>query len=61
MNSLVISESSWPSAGSDSYTTSVDNARIYNTNLVKHVTKNGTPRRPQNIMDTFIFAMFNEN
>lgn len=58
--SLAISESGWPSAGNDPYT-STDNARVYNTNLVNHVANNGTPRRPQDIMDTFIFAMFNEN
>lgn len=57
---VAISESGWPSAGNDPYA-SVDNARVYNTNLVDHVTKNGTPRRPEDRMDTFIFAMFNEN
>ena len=43
--SLVISETGWPSAGNDPYT-SKEIAEVYNTNLVNHVTKNGTPRRP---------------
>lgn len=58
--SVAISETGWPSAGNDPYA-SKENAEVYNTNLVNHVTKNGTPRRPQQIMDTFVFAMFNEN
>ncbi|KAK1379045.1 Beta-1,3 glucanase 4 [Heracleum sosnowskyi] len=58
--SLAISETGWPTVGNDPYA-SKENAEIYNTNLVNHVTKNGTPRRPGKIMDTFIFAMFNEN
>ncbi|XP_011006341.1 PREDICTED: putative glucan endo-1,3-beta-glucosidase GVI [Populus euphratica] len=57
---VAIGESGWPSAGNDPYT-SIDNAMIYNRNLVNHVLTNGTPRRPGEIMETFLFAMFNEN
>lgn len=57
---LAIGESGWPSAGNDPFT-SIDNAMIYNRNLVNHVLTNGTPRRPGEIMETFLFAMFNEN
>lgn len=58
---LVISETGWPSAGNEPYT-SKDNARTYNKNLMDHVASGkGTPRKPGTSFDYFYFAMFNEN
>jgi len=57
---LVITESGWPSAGADVAT--VKNAQAYNNNLIKHVLSNaGTPKRPGTSIETYIYALFNED
>jgi exo-beta-1,3-glucanase (GH17 family) len=55
---LVVSETGWPSAGGEG--ASVENAAAYNNNVVRHV-DGGTPRRPGKALETYLFAMFNEN
>ncbi|KNA05537.1 hypothetical protein SOVF_189450 [Spinacia oleracea] len=56
--SLLTSESGWASRGG--FGASPENAKTYYTKLVNHV-KNGTPLKPGRPIETFLFAMFDEN
>ncbi|XP_039026536.1 glucan endo-1,3-beta-glucosidase-like [Hibiscus syriacus] len=60
---VVVTETGWPSAGDVAETgASQANAATYNGNLVRRVmTGNGTPLRPKDPLNVYIFALFNEN
>ncbi|KAL5566678.1 hypothetical protein UlMin_029842 [Ulmus minor] len=55
---IVVSESGWPSEGGAG--ASVENAGTYYRNLINHV-KGGSPKRKRGPIETYLFAMFDEN
>lgn len=58
---VVVTESGWPSNGNGAIAT-IENARLYNNNLVAHVAgRVGTPKRPDECIETYVFAIFNED
>jgi hypothetical protein len=56
---VVVLETGWPSGGGG-LGASVENAATYMNDVVRHVGR-GTPRRPGKAVETYLFAMFNEN
>lgn len=60
---VMVTETGWPSKGSaNEKAATPDNAQTYNTNLIRHVIDNtGTPARPGEDLDVYIFSLFNEN
>lgn len=60
---IVVAETGWPAVGDPTETgVSLQNAIAYNGNLIKHVTSmTGTPLRPNRYIQTYIFALFNED
>lgn len=60
---MVVSETGWPSKGDENEVgASADNAAAYNGNLVRRVlTGSGTPLRPDEPLNVYLFALFNEN
>ncbi|KAJ4872736.1 O-Glycosyl hydrolases family 17 protein [Raphanus sativus] len=60
---VMVTETGWPSAGDENEIgASRSNAAAYNLGLVKRVLSgNGTPLRPKEPLNVFLFALFNEN
>ncbi|KAE9588162.1 hypothetical protein Lal_00003022 [Lupinus albus] len=60
---VMVTETGWPSKGSPKETAATpDNAQTYNTNLIRHTINNtGTPAKPDEELDVYIFSLFNEN
>ncbi|KZV29827.1 glucan endo-1,3-beta-glucosidase 13-like [Dorcoceras hygrometricum] len=60
---VVVSETGWPSKGDENEIgASEPNAAAYNGNLVRRVlTGGGTPLRPDEPLDVYLFALFNED
>ncbi|KAF8388883.1 hypothetical protein HHK36_025564 [Tetracentron sinense] len=60
---IMVTETGWPSKGSAKETAATpDNAQTYNTNLIRHVINDtGTPAKPGEELDIYIFSLFNEN
>eukprot|EP00249_Psilotum_nudum_P004280 c17813_g1_i2 orf=552-1958(+) len=62
---LTISETGWPTREDlDERGANIYNAALYNRRLVRKALANpplGTPRRPRELINTYIFALFNEN
>eukprot|EP00253_Pinus_taeda_P016735 PITA_16735 len=57
---IVVTESGWPSNGTNDAT--VSNAETYNNNFIQHVLSTaGTPKRPGQSIESFVFAMFDED
>ncbi|XP_073109403.1 glucan endo-1,3-beta-glucosidase 11-like isoform X2 [Elaeis guineensis] len=58
-----VSETGWPSKGDlDETGASVENARAYNKNLLMRQMRNqGTPIRPTQRLEVYLFALFNED
>lgn len=57
---VVISETRWPSQGEGEEPANIENAKTYNTNLIKHG-QVGTPKRPGKGLEAYILALFNED
>jgi exo-beta-1,3-glucanase (GH17 family) len=60
---IVVAETGWPSSGdSNEVGPSVENAKAYNGNLITHLRSLvGTPLIPGKSVDTYIFALYDEN
>ncbi|GAB2268345.1 hypothetical protein Dimus_003310 [Dionaea muscipula] len=60
---VMVTETGWPSKGSPKEIAATpDNAETYNANLIRHVINDtGTPAKPGEELDVYIFSLFNEN
>lgn len=60
---IIVAETGWPYNGdSNEVGPSVENAKAYNGNLIAHLRSMvGTPLMPGKSVDTYIFALYDEN
>nr|GLL37123.1 glucan endo-1,3-beta-D-glucosidase-like [Ipomoea trifida] len=61
---IAVSESGWPSKGdaAGESAATASNARTYNSRLIQRAqSSKGTPMRPKEPIEIFVFALFNEN
>ncbi|KAL1809204.1 hypothetical protein ACET3Z_026194 [Daucus carota] len=60
---IVVSEIGWPQASwsADNHIANNQNAATHNNRLINHVRIGGTPKRPQKRIETYIYALFDEN
>ncbi|KAJ7966986.1 putative Glucan endo-1,3-beta-glucosidase [Quillaja saponaria] len=60
---ITVSESGWPSKGdAGDIAATPQNAKTYNTRLIERAQSGkGTPMRPKDQIEVFVFALFNEN
>lgn len=60
---IVVAETGWPYKGDPNEVgPSLDNAKNYNGNLINYLrSKVGTPLMPGKSVDTYIFALYDEN
>lgn len=60
---ITVSESGWPSKGdTGDIAATPQNAKTYNTRLIERAQSNkGTPMKPRDKIEIYVFALFNEN
>lgn len=60
---ITVSESGWPSKGDvGDIAATKENAKVYNSRLIQRAQSNkGTPMRPRDNIEIFVFSLFNEN
>nr|XP_017217246.1 PREDICTED: glucan endo-1,3-beta-glucosidase, basic isoform-like [Daucus carota subsp. sativus] len=60
---IVVSEIGWPQASwsAENHIANNQNAATHNNRLIYHVRTGGTPKRPQKRIETYIYALFDEN
>lgn len=57
---VIVSETGWPSGGDPDGT--IANAQTYVNNVIAHVLSGkGTPKRPGKAVETYVFALYNED